>query len=323
MPTKYATEAHPTALQIVKDENLENNLKGVIVLLTGAASGIGVETAKALAATGATVYCAARDITKAKESLVHVKGHIELLELDLSSLSSISKAADEFFQRSGGKLNILINNAGVMAIQKQTLSVDGFEMQFATNHLGHFLLFQKLKDALKSSSTPALHSRVVIVASAGHNFSPVHFDNYNLDGGEYDPWKAYGQSKTANIYMSNYIERKYGSEGLHGLALHPGNIWTPLQRHLSQEAIDGFKQDEAVQAKVKTVEQGAATTVLAAIGKAFEGIGGKYLEDCGESGPLKDGGNCIVDPGYASWAFHPKNEDRLWKDSCKMVGVDA
>jgi len=319
---KYTLGSRPTALQIVKDEDAENKLKGVVILLTGAASGIGVETAKALATTGATVYCAVRDIIKAKEALKQVQGRIELLELDLSSLSTVSKAADEFLQRSGGKLNILINNAGVMAIQEQKLSVDGYEMQFATNHLGHFLLFQKLKQALKSSSTPSFHSRVVIVASAGHNFSPIHFDSYNLDGGEYDPWKAYGQSKTANIYMSNAIERKYGSQGLHGLALHPGNIWTPLQRHLDKEVVDGFRQDEAVQAKVKTVDQGAATTVLAAIGKDFEGIGGKYLEDCCEGGPLKEGGNCIVDPGYASWAFSPEYEDRLWKDSCKMVGVD-
>lgn len=122
--------------------------------------------------------------------------------------------------------------------------------------------------------------------------------------------------------MSNAIERRYGLQGIHGLALHPGNIWTPLQRHLDKDTVDGFRKDEAVQAKVKSVEEGAATTVLAAISKDFEGVGGKYLEDCGESGPLKEGGNCIVDLGYASWAFSPEDEDRLWKDSCHMVRVD-
>lgn len=166
MPTKYTPDSRPTALQIVNDENAENKLKGVVMLLTGAASGIGIETAKALATTGATIYCAVRDIANAKEALSHIEGNIELIELDLSSLSSVNKAADEFIQRSSGRLNILINNAGVMVVQERTLSADGYELQFATNHLGHFLLFQRLKHVLKASSTPSLHSRVVIVASA-------------------------------------------------------------------------------------------------------------------------------------------------------------
>jgi NAD(P)-dependent dehydrogenase (short-subunit alcohol dehydrogenase family) len=311
-------DARPTALQIVKDEGVEGKLSDKVVLVTGTSSGIGPETARAMAATGATVFCAARDLKKAKEALATVDGKIELLECDLSSLESVRTAAKDFLSRSGGKLNILINNAGVMAVAKQTLTVDGHEMQFGTNHLGHFLLFQLLKPALLASSTPSFNSRVVDLTSVGHRVSGIHIGNYKLDG-EYDPWIAYGQAKTANIYMTNSIERHYGSQGLHGLAVHPGGISTPLQRHLSDGYTKQFNEDPEFVKNMKSAEQGAATTVLAAISKSHESKGGVYMENCGEWGLAK--GRGLTDYGYAAHAFDPDSEERLWKDSYEMVGL--
>jgi NAD(P)-dependent dehydrogenase (short-subunit alcohol dehydrogenase family) len=308
----------PTALQIIKDEGLEGKLSDKIVLVTGTSSGIGPETARAIAATGATVYCAARDLKKAKEALGTIDGKIELLECDLSSLESVRAAAKDFLSRSGGKLNILINNAGVMAVEKQELTVDGHEMQFGTNHLGHFLLFQLVKPALLASSTPAFNSRVVNLTSVGHRPSGIHFGNYNLDG-EYDRWVSYGQAKTANIYMTNSIERHYGGQGLHGLAVHPGGISTDLKRHLPDDFIKQFEDQSEFQKYMKSTEQGAATTVLAAVAKGYEGKGAVYMENCGEWGPAK--GTSMMDYGFAPHAFDAESEERLWRESNEMVGV--
>jgi NAD(P)-dependent dehydrogenase (short-subunit alcohol dehydrogenase family) len=311
-------DARPTALQIIKDEDLQGTLSGKTVLITGTSSGIGPETARAIAATGATVYCAARDVTKAKAALASIDGNIELLECDLSSLESVRAAAKEFLARSGGRLNVLVNNAGVMAVAERTLTVDGYEMQFGTNHLGHFLLFQLLKPALLASSTPAFHSRVVNLTSVGHRATGIHAGNYTLDG-EYDPWVSYGQAKTANIYMTNAIERHYGSRGLHGLAVHPGGILTSLTRHLDDGFIKQFVDDPTFVSTMKSVEQGAATTILAAVSKSYEGKGAVYMENCGEWGPAKGAG--LMDYGYAPHAFDAESEERLWKDSNEMVGV--
>jgi len=316
--TKGPGDARPTALQIVKDEGLEGKLTNKVILVTGTSAGLGPPTVAALAATGATIYCAARDLEKAKKALSGIDGKLELLEIDLASLASVRAAAEDFLRRSGGKLNILINNAGVMAIPEQRFTMDGHEMQFGTNHLGHFLLFQLLKPSLLASSTPDFPSRVVNLSSAGHRASGVHFGNLNLDN-EYSGWVGYGQAKTANIYMTNSIERRYGSEGLHGLAVHPGGIWTELSRHLPKEQFEGMKKTPGLETYMKSPEQGAATTILAAIGKEYEGKGGVYLEDCGEWGPAKSVG--IGMRGYVPHAFDPESEERLWVESSKLVGV--
>jgi NAD(P)-dependent dehydrogenase (short-subunit alcohol dehydrogenase family) len=316
---KGVGDARPTGLQIIKDEGLEGNLDDKIVLITGTSSGIGVSTATALAATGATIYCAARDEKKNRKALGGVQGNIELLKLDLSSMESVRAAADEFLKRSAGKLNILINNAGVMAVKTRTLTADGHEMQFGTNHMGHFLLFQLLKPALLASSTPEFPSRVVNLTSAGHRFSGVRLNNLSLNG-EYRPFIAYGQSKTANIYMANSIERHYGCQGLHGLSVHPGNIWTELARHLDQMLINMLTSGPNVKNLFKSQEQGAATTVLAAVGKQYHGKGALYLEDCGEWGQAR-GGARVEERGFAPFAFDPDNEEKLWKESLRLVGM--
>lgn len=205
-----------------------------------------------------------------------------------------------------------------MALPTRHTTADGFEAQFGTNHLAHFLLFQELKPLLLASSTPAFNSRVVCLSSLGHRSGGICFDDYQLEKeGAYSPWGAYGQSKTANIYMANEIERRYGSKGLHGISLHPGGIMTGLQGHVDDAIMKSWNTPEA-QKQFKSVEQGAATTVYAALSKDFAGRGGCYLEDCGETAEMTEGS---TDSGHAKHAFNEEGEKKLWVDSCKMVGV--
>lgn len=210
---------------------------------------------------------------------------------------------------------------GVMACP-ESRTHDGFETQFGTNHLGHFLLFQLLKPLLLSSSSPTSASRVIMVSSRGHRSKPVQLDDLDFSKAGYSPWAAYGQSKTANIWMANQIERAYGGRGLHALSLDPGGIATGLQKHIDPAIIERFSKDPEIIRFSKSTEQGAATTVWAAVGKVWEGRGGKYLEDCKESQPRKAGGTSPQDEGYAPWAFDEEGEMRLWKVSCKLVGVE-
>jgi NAD(P)-dependent dehydrogenase (short-subunit alcohol dehydrogenase family) len=313
-------DSRPTAVQIIKDEDMEGKLSGKVILVTGTSSGLGIETVTALAATGATVYCMARDEHKNRNALAKVKGKIELIELDLSSFTKVRAAPDEFLKRSG-TLNILINNAGIMALHERTLTEDGHEMQFATNHLGHFLLFQLLKPTLLASSTPQFPSRVVNLTSCGHRMSEVHFDNLTLDNGVYQPFIGYAQSKTANIYMANSIERHYGSRGLHGLSVHPGNIWTGLSRHVDPAVLDMMSKNiPGIEKLFKSPEQGAATTILAAIGKDYHNKGGIYLEECGEGVLVKPGAR-VEESGYADFAFDPHKEEQMWIESLKLANI--
>jgi NAD(P)-dependent dehydrogenase (short-subunit alcohol dehydrogenase family) len=294
-------------------------LTGKTVLITGCSAGIGIETARALKATGAHVFCTARNLEKGRSALSSLlePGKLDLLHLDLNSLASVRAFAPVFLAASNNQLNILINNAGVMATPEGTTE-DGFETQFGTNHLAHFLLFQLLKPALLAASTPELHSRVVVLSSLGHRSAPIDFDNVMLTGGAYDPWRAYAHSKTANIYMANEIERRYGAEGLHAVSLHPGGIWTGLQVHVpSMKETLGHKPE--VIAYMKSTEQGCATTVWAAVARCWEGKGGRYLEDCQISPPVPEN-HQMSDRGYTKWAFDAENEARLWKLSNELVG---
>ncbi len=198
----------------------------------------------------------------------------------------------------------------------ETKTADGFESQLAINYLGHFLLYKLLEQTLLSSSTPDFSSRVVNVSSAGHHMSTVVLDNINLDG-EYEAWKAYGNAKTACIWMTNEIERRYGSKGLHGLSLMPGGIATGLQRHVDTEMPKQWGSSEATQKYGKSPAQGAATTMTAAFGKEWEGNGGVYLEDCQEADPVPEGGTLAI--GAAPHAFDPEGEKKLWTLSLKML----
>jgi NAD(P)-dependent dehydrogenase (short-subunit alcohol dehydrogenase family) len=215
----------------------------------------------------------------------------------------------------------LFRFAGVMACP-ESRTKDGFETQIGTNYLGHFLLFELLKSTLLASSTQNFLSRVVILSSVGHIVSPVHLDDPDLKESGYEPWKAYGQSKTADIYLATEIERRYGAEGLHGFAVHPGGIFTPLQSHMSPEQTEGWRRPEAM-CTMKSPGQGAATTVLAAIGKKFEGRGGKYMENCDVAHPRAKGDADLMHPGYAPHAYDEKTALELWDIALRLVAEDG
>ncbi|KAH6869322.1 hypothetical protein B0T10DRAFT_568936 [Thelonectria olida] len=315
-------DSRPTALQIIKDEGLEGKLKGKVIIITGTSSGIGIETVRALATTGATLFLTARSLTKAKTALAHIleQAHVEIIGMDQESFASVRNAAKAILEKTD-RVNILINNAGIMAVQTLKFTKDGHELQFGTNHLSHFLLFQLLKPALLAAATPDFPSRVVNVASSGHRFHGLNSsDNYNFQKGDYEAMISYGQSKTANILMANEIERRYGSRGLHATSLHPGLIDTPLSKHMPPGAMSAIQADQTFRKNMKTPEQGAATTVWAAIGKEWANKGGKYLHDCAEALPATSGSDQLA-PVYASHAYDPESEARLWKDSLKIVGL--
>lgn len=282
----------------------------------------GIETAKAIAATGAKVFCTVRDVNKGEAALADIlkPGRVELVKMDLNSLDSVRTAAKEVLSKTQ-TLNILINNAGIMAVPNIVKTADGFESQFGTNHLAHFLLFQLLKPILLASSTPQMNSRVVCLSSSGHRAGPVQMGNYNYEKGDYSPWTAYGSSKTANIYMANEIERRYGSKGLHGLSVMPGGIRTGLQEHVPDAVKESWDYDPEINNYMKSPAQGAATSVYAALSKEWEGKGGRYLEDCAEAPAVAPNGGATAG-GYAAHAYNEKDAMQLWVDSCKMVGVE-
>jgi NAD(P)-dependent dehydrogenase (short-subunit alcohol dehydrogenase family) len=326
MATKYESvhqnpngpgDARPTALQIVRDEHLEGKWSDQTILITGCSSGIGIETAKTLHETGATIYATARDLNKAKSALGSIlhSGRVHLLELNLQSLASVRKCAETFLAKSN-RLNVLINNAGVMATPEGR-TADGFETQFGTNHLAHFLLIQLLLPVLEQSSTPEFQSRVVVLSSVAHRDGEVNFQNLNFDG-EYDAWKAYAQSKTANLWTSNEIERRFGPKGVHSLSVHPGAIMTGLMQHFSESQVQALGADPHLAKMFKSPEQGAATTVWAATGKVFEGQGGKYLENC-QIGRPPESNAAQFDPGYSAWAYDEQKAILLWDKSLQLV----
>ncbi|EEU33862.1 uncharacterized protein NECHADRAFT_94811 [Fusarium vanettenii 77-13-4] len=313
MTSKYVTahenpngpgDARPTASQIITDYDLEGKLTGKIVLITGCSSGVGVETVRAIHCTGATIYATARDVDKAKGALHDL----------VDSPHSVRTCAENFKSKST-QSDILIENAGVMATPEGR-TADGFETQFGTNHLGHFLLFYLLKDTLLRSSTPNFNSRVIILSSCAHQAGSVHFGNLNLEG-EYEPWKAYGQSKTANLWTAREIEKRFGAHGLHAWAVHPGSIRTELQRHVSEEVKQVWAADAELAKTWKSIEQGAATTVLAAVSPELEGKGGSYLEDT-QVAKLPGTGRA----GYADWAYDEEGPGKLWEKSINILKLE-
>ncbi|KAB8075832.1 hypothetical protein BDV29DRAFT_200692 [Aspergillus leporis] len=317
-----AGDARPTALQIVKDAQMEGRLAGKAAVITGVSSGIGIETVKALAATGVTLYLTARDLTKAQTALgdVFKPEQMELVQMDQISLESVQSAAKTILSKTD-KLSLLINNAGIMAVPERQLSQDGYELQFATNHLAHFLFFNLLKPALLAGSTLEFQSRVVNVSSNGHRLQGINAsDNYSFQKGGYHPWLSYAQSKTANIYMANEIERQYGSQGLHANSLHPGLIATGLATYLTAEEIEGMLQNTKYRTEWKSIEQGAATSVWAAVGKELEGRGGIYLSNCAEAVSGPEGSEAHIGT-YVNHTYNPEDEARLWRDSLEMVGL--
>jgi NAD(P)-dependent dehydrogenase (short-subunit alcohol dehydrogenase family) len=315
-------DARPTALQIIKDEHAEGSLKGEVIVITGTSSGIGVETTRALATTGATLFLTARDTSKAESALAGIfePSRMQIIEMDQANLSSVRAAAAAILAKTS-KVHLLVNNAGIMAIPDFRVTADNHELQFGTNHLSHFLFYKLLQPALLAAASSSRPSRVVVLASSAHNVCGINnSDNYNFQKSEYDPSVAYGQSKTANIYMANEIERRYGSRHLHATSVHPGLVQTGLTQHMPPDA---FKGMEHLYPTMKSVEQGAATSVWAAVGEQWKHEGGKYLVNCAVAEPYKEGDDKFTTQGYAPYAYDVEQAERLWNDSLKIVGLSS
>ncbi|KAF7195277.1 Oxidoreductase calI [Pseudocercospora fuligena] len=316
----------PTAEQIIEDDDLVDKLTGKTILITGGTAGLGTESARVLRKTGAKVWITARDPAKGQKCAAKINADdkqypdVEVIEMDNADLDSVRRGAEAFLKVCP-RLNILMTNAGIMACP-EAHSAQGHELQFATNHLSHFLLFQILKPSLLAASTPTFASRVISLSSAGHLRSNIHPENYNLTN-EYIPFTAYAQSKTANILFANEIARLYGHRGIHAWSVHPGIIFeTQISRHQDGGA-DGLqerltKETPGLERIYKSTAQGAATQVWAAVGKALEGKGGKYLEDLQVSWNVNEGREMFG--GHRDYVYDVEMAGRLWRDSNRLVG---
>lgn len=301
--------AHSTALEVVDGIDLT----GRTVVVTGGASGIGIETARALASAGASVTIATRDLAAAERAADDVVGttgntHVRGAHLDLTDLDSV----DAFAAAWEGPLDVLVNNAGVMDTPHRTTK-HGWELQLATNHLGHFALTLGLHDALADADA----ARVVVVSSSGHGSSPVVLDDLMFERRAYDPGLAYGQSKTANVLFAVELTHRWADEGITADALMPGGIWTGLQKHWDPSHLEDLKRQTAGSGVVKTPEQGAATSVLLAVHPEVVGSGGRYFEDCHEAEVVDQ----IVDGvhGVRAYALDPDAARALWDRSVELL----
>jgi NAD(P)-dependent dehydrogenase (short-subunit alcohol dehydrogenase family) len=301
--------ATSTAAEVVRGIDLA----GKRAVVTGASSGIGVETARALAGAGAKVVLAVRDLAAGERAAADItrttNARVAVGKLDLADLGSVRA----FVAAWRGPLHVLVNNAGVMACPEQHTR-EGWELQFATNHLGHFALAAGLRPALAA----ARGARVVTVSSSAHLRSPVVFEDVHFERRPYDPWAAYGQSKTANILFAVEASTRWRSDGITANALMPGAIHTGLQRHVSEEELARLRRQMGGAQVIpwKTAQQGAATSVLLATSPLLEGIGGRYFEDCNEALPNQPG----TRTGVAPFALDPEAAARLWTLSERAVG---
>jgi NAD(P)-dependent dehydrogenase (short-subunit alcohol dehydrogenase family) len=306
------------------DEVLEGvDLSGKRILVTGVSAGLGVETARTLVAHGAQVVGAARDLDKARAATQPVRaqaangGGLELVKLDLASLASVRSCADTLVS-AAKPFDLVIANAGVMACPKGKTS-DGFETQFGTNHLGHFVLVNRIASLLKPGA------RLVNLSSAGHRFSDVDLEDPNFDHTPYTEFGAYGRSKTANILFAVEFDRRHKAKGVRATAVHPGGINTELARHMQPEAIEKLIADMEAAAKAtgappfvwKTVPQGAATSVWSGIVAAADAVGGLYCEDCHVAEVTEGEG---LRGGVRPYALDAARAKALWARSEQMVG---
>jgi NAD(P)-dependent dehydrogenase (short-subunit alcohol dehydrogenase family) len=312
--TPPAFGASTTAAEVIDGVDLH----GRRAVVTGASSGIGVETARALAAAGADVTLAVRNadagadvVARLEKELPPTAGRLTVGRLDLADRSTVA----EFVAAWEGPLHILVNNAGLMAPQELVRTPDGREPQFAVNHLGHFALAVGLHPALAAANG----ARVVSVSSIGHLFSPVVFDDLDYRYRPYDPWTSYGQSKTANALFAVGAAERWADDGITANALMPGNVAdTSLARHMDMEQVGAFiASGELALPPQKTVEQGAATSVLLAASPTVEGVSGRYFEDCAQSRPVAERVGAVA--GVAPYAQDLGNAARLWAVSRDLV----
>ncbi len=295
------------------------DLAGRVVVVTGASTGLGEETTRALVSVGADVVMAVRDLDKgeaARRRILDAAGGsptIEVRPLDLGSLASVRAFATQFLA-DHDRLDVLINNAGVMATPHGTTS-DGFELQFGTNHIGHFLLTTLLTPAL-AAAAPA---RVISLSSRGHAFSDVDLDDPNFEHTTYDPFVAYGRSKTANALFAVGYDQRFADHGIHAYSVHPGGIHTELGRYMTSDVrAEMMKQitDQGRTITWKTVPQGAATSVWAATAAELDDHGGAYLEDCHVATISDDD---AANDGVRAYALDVDRADALWALSERLV----
>lgn len=305
------------------DEVLEGvDLSGKLVLVTGVSAGLGVETARTLAAHGAMVIGTARDLEKAKRATAGIPG-IQLIEMDLASLKSVRAAADKL-NAKGDKFDLVIANAGVMAIPTRTLTEDGFETQFGTNHLGHFVFINRIAPLF------APGARLVNLSSSGHRYSDVNLDDPNFERTEYTDFGAYGRSKTANVLFAVEFDRRHKARGVRATAVHPGGIRTELGRHMQAGALDALLARLNEQAKgrgepayeFKTIPQGAATSVWAGVVAPVDDVAGRFCEDCHVADVVDAEGDVRggAAAGVRSYALNAEHAKALWAKSEEMVG---
>ena len=294
-------------------------LTGKLAIVTGGYSGIGTETTRALVNHGAHVVVPARRPDTAREALAGIED-VEIAELDLADLDSVAAFAEVFLD-SGREIDLLINSAAIMAAPETRVG-PGWEAQFATNHLGHFALTNRLWPAI------ARGARVVALTSGGHRRSPIRWDDMFFEGGTYEKWAAYGQAKTANSLFAVQLDKLGADVGVRAFAVHPGGILTPLQRFLPQEEMQAMgwideNGDPRPGITFKTTEQGAATSVWAATSPQLEGMGGVYCEDCDIAEQVPDDAGEDVRSGVRGYAVDPEEAARLWDVSAELTGVNA
>jgi NAD(P)-dependent dehydrogenase (short-subunit alcohol dehydrogenase family) len=304
------------------------DLRGKRILVTGVSAGLGVETACSLAAHGASVVGTARDLAKAEAATVEVRkaavangGSFELVELDLAWLASVRKGADQLLQKAE-PIDVIIANAGVMATPF-SCTIDHFEMQFGTNHLGHFLFVNRIAPLIRKGG------RLINLSSAGHRYANVDLNDPNFDRTPYDPFIAYGRSKTANILFAVAFDQRHRERGVRAAAVHPGVIHTELGRHVDPSAIENLikqmNEQLAAQGKGpfewKSIPQGAATSVWAGVVAPAAEIGGRYCENCHVGNIVPDGVPITgASEGVRAYALDPQGAEALWKKSEEMVG---
>jgi len=307
------------------------NLKGKQFLVTGVSAGLGVETARALAAHGADVVGTARDLEKAERATSEVRkaaaesgAKFEVIELDLANLKSVRAAADKLVLK-GQRFDVVIANAGVMATPYGKTE-DGFETQFGTNHLGHFVFVNRIAKLIRPNG------RVVMVSSSGHRFSDVDLQDPHFETTPYEPFVAYGRSKTANILFAVEFDRRHRERGVRATAVHPGGIMTELARHMPAGALEAWVEQVQQQRaaagepafEFKSVPQGAATSLWAAVVAPADEVGGKYCEDCQIAELLPPGSQLsAISRGVRGYALDAENAKALWKKSEEMVGEAA
>ncbi|MGN9821071.1 SDR family NAD(P)-dependent oxidoreductase [Streptomyces sp. SD11] len=293
------------------------DLTGRLAIVTGGYSGLGLETTRALTEAGARVVVPARRPTVAAEAVAGIAG-VEVDELDLGDLESVRAFADRFLA-SGRTVDLVIDNAGIMACPETRVG-PGWEAQFATNHLGHFALVNRLWPAIAPGG-----ARIVSVSSTGHHTSDIRWDDPHWNHGTYDKWEAYGQAKTANVLFAVQLDALGKDSGVRAFALHPGGILTPLQRHLPQQEMveRGWIDENGTPLNpegFKSPEQGAATQVWAATSPQLSGMGGVYCEDCDIAELAPADGTRV---GVREYAIDPASAARLWDLSAELTGVNA